>query len=1117
MCYSYYSWFLDIWCNFLQGRLPHLLTTLRKGMAMIASGFQILQDFMDVTFQGVLPAEFIAKYGDKLFQSRMLEKYSDPTSRKSKYITKVESSLRVYTQSFSRIAKSAATAVKGLGIVGTVIGVGIGLYDAYNDIQGALDYPSNFTLFDFSAVFDGIDSLESFVSNDQRCLTYSVQVRYGHSPQLFTCFSYSLFNNPALDNLAATAIAPTPCWANAQTSLGQSNLFSCHSGSTCCPDNDCATPIMCDACPTPKFDGEVRFACNTILQQCQCAVAVEAYTPCASNQQCGTSSQCMLASLSSGVSYGTIPCGQCPTHNVFCSIPPAGFPGQCTCYTDSLMPKALCSDTSGAATVVSGTQLCGYAPDATASSSVWQFSLDQLAMVQCMQAQTKICSTVWLTASSSIKMAVAVPPLLVSGGGGRRRLLWEDPQGGGDPYTYDGDYEPFGADEARAILEAPGWEATAAPCAELVRRHRRGEGLGTLERHALHQCAYWRFVGRRVVETLNLTALAPHETFLLSAEDLAAALSHPAALVELVTSPWALVYALAYHPWARPLRAAATVLANTAERTEWARRWLEGLGEDGEEGAEELLEFVTGGEGPAGELRQEHEGMLNWTEWRAGLRSRRLVNPRPPSSAPGPSRPDQARRRALERVAGRRPGRGLLSVNSDIQLVQAMSASIATGGDPNPPVPQQVAQVWGEGPFLWPPRYQYGLGACPVGVSIVSVSAQALGVLVQYYANWDRPPPPIDRSLRATLPQLGGAGGWTPVPARPPSPARARGWASALFHRVTGLLGLGQADISSFFVGSGAWSLQWLAEEMVLCDLAAVVSCSRHKRDLIMSLVVFVAAYVTLQAVASATGLSVLSTVFFYSAPGLLLWYVYGVGPTCFPLLPTCLLSDVIAAAEYVAPEAIALPPELLCDQPAGNTSNQPAGNTSCLRPCSELNFTSWQDTLAFAVCDTDAGWCEALGHAGENVSWYQSSFGPLFAPLQVSARVPLKRAQVPALTRGPAGGDAGEARALRAGRRRPVPPRGLSHLHLGDLGDGAAVPVPAGRAGVRGRLHPHGGREPRAAVLRAARTDLGLSPGRRGGRGARAGRHGQGRLTIFIHRFSPRARMIWSFHFLSA
>ena len=335
----YYAWFIGVWCKYIHTYLARFLTVLRKGMSMISAGFEILQDFMDVTFQGVLPAAFIAKYGNKLFQSQLIEKYSQPTSRKSKYLSRVENSMRIYTSSLSRGAKNALTVAKGLGVVGAVLSTAMGAYETYEDIQGALDYPDNFTLFDFSGVFDTIDLFTNFLANDETCFVYSVLADNNLSMRLFNCFNSSLLMNQALSNLAATTLAPTMCWANAQTSLGQSNLFSCHSGSTCCPDNECATPIVCNNCPAPRFEGEARYACNTLRQQCQCAVLLETYTPCTSNQQCGDTSQCMLSSLSSGVSYGTIPCGQCQTHNVYCSIQPTGYPGMCTCYTDNLMPK----------------------------------------------------------------------------------------------------------------------------------------------------------------------------------------------------------------------------------------------------------------------------------------------------------------------------------------------------------------------------------------------------------------------------------------------------------------------------------------------------------------------------------------------------------------------------------------------------------------------------------------------------------------------------------------------------------------------------------------------------------------------------------------------------------
>jgi hypothetical protein len=68
-------------------------------------------------------------------------------------------------------------------------------------------------------------------------------------------------------------------------------------------------------------------------------------------------------------------------------------------------------------------------------------------------------------------------------------------------------------------------------------------------------------------------------------------------------------------------------------------------------------------------------------------------------------------------------------------------------------------------------------------------------------------------------------------------------------------------------------------------------------------------------------------------------------------------LSDLIAAVEGLVPSQILFPDQLLC-QP-GDYGYAP--NTTCLRSCTALNFTSWYDPIAFAVCDTDPISCDRL------------------------------------------------------------------------------------------------------------------------------------------------------------
>ena len=676
-------------------------------------------------------------------------------------------------------------------------------------------------------------------------------------------------------------------------------------------------------CPAPTFAGEVQFACNTLTQQCQCAVAIQTRTPCTSNGQCGASSQCTLASLASGTSYGTLPCGQCQTHNVYCMVDSGGWPGQCTCYLDNLMPQAVCSDASGAVTPTDASDLCGYTQDTPAVGSNWQFSIDDLAMVSCALATQAVCSTVWATSTTSVRLAVATG-LQVS----RRRLLWDAENATAAPhnateYGYERHYEPINDTEIEEALRSAGWEAAAEPCRGLALSYQRGEALSVLERHAASVCAYWRRVGARAASLFNISA---PDTFLVSVDDLAEALARPDILGSLVSRPWSLLYAALFHPWMRPLRAVSTVLANWAERHDWVSRWAADRADRA--AAEELLDVAAG----------DHAR----DRWVFG----------PPNASELRARRHRPRRRARQvqtpNPAANTSRRTILSILTDIASVQQMSATVAGSGDATVSVPDQVAQAWGQGPFVWPPNYQYLSGACPLASQMAHTGKEALSVVVLYYANWNRPTPPIDRSLRAALPSAN----WN-VSASARLPQRdSSSWPTAVFNWLFGtMLGMDQQDVATFFSGNQVWTFRWLVSQATTCDLAAVVTCSDHKRDLVASLVVLLAFYYALTAVAAPLGLSLVAYLYIRLLPLIVLWYVYGVGPSCFPMLPTCLLSDLVSIAEWTIPASLSLPPEIVV--------HNATLNTTTLRPCAELNFTTWADPLAFALCDADQGLCE--------------------------------------------------------------------------------------------------------------------------------------------------------------
>jgi hypothetical protein len=127
---------------------------------------------------------------------------------------------------------------------------------------------------------------------------------------------------------------------------------------------------------------------------------------------------------------------------------------------------------------------------------------------------------------------------------------------------------------------------------------------------------------------------------------------------------------------------------------------------------------------------------------------------------------------------------------------------------------------------------------------------------------------------------------------------------------------------------------------------------------MLMSTVVFVLMYLLISTVTRQLGVGFLGILFLLSYPLFILWYSFGMAPTCIPMVPTCLLGDIIATMQGLIPEKIVFPDNLLY--------HDPKTDKDCLKSCEELGFISWIDPLAFAVCDTDPRTCHYLNSLGD-------------------------------------------------------------------------------------------------------------------------------------------------------
>lgn len=914
------NWFLGVWCDYVKHYMISLLAGLKQAMGIIGTGFEILNDFMDYMFDGMLPARFAMKYGSQMFQSLMMERYERPTSHTDKVRAAnvpleadtrpraADASTRNADASSDRIGRSGVSSmasdttktlsrtgrvVAGLGTFGTVLGGALMAADMYNQIlemartSRSLPYPSNFTLFDISDIVNIITDMSEFLQMDGSCYTFQVLKTHNYTYVALQCLRLDMKAYEKTD-AGTTSISASLCWADAQPSLGQNSLMSCTASSTCCKTSQCLEFIQCGSCPAAPGPGTNQYGCNGLRKMCMCSMPVSQVTRCSSNRQCDINAQCNLASVFD--SYGTTPCSQCPSSSqVMCMLPPAGMPGQCTCPMSSSLQYALCTDASGTRTVVNPSKLCGYIPGYSQRATAWAFAMEDLLLVPCSQAKAAVCSTVTPPEGPTIRMAVAVEVRL---SGGRRLLSFEEPE----PDDEHEGFEALSPEALAAVLAMGGWEQVAQPCRDLTLAHQAGAALGVLDTLELHRCAYWRFVGRYLVDQFNLTALESRDTFLVSWQDLALALLDPEVARTLVRSLLPAWRALLYHPWMRPVRTLALHLEAYIERIRWGQVFRD-------------------------------------ARRRAENAARSVVPPAAPNDSAGVTTP-------LTGPSRRR----LQAVQDDLRAVLAYSAQVIKGA-PQASMPTLVASAWSTADFVWPPAYNFSLKACPMGMSVLRLGQQVVHINRLYYQNFARArPPPIDRSLRANLPRMSG---WTANVSLDLS-ARPAGWPSVVFHAAMDLLHVHPSQLVAFFTTSEPDGFRWLLETAVRCDLASVNTCSRHKRDLIMSTAVFVVMSVVVTAVAGALGLPMVGTFMFLSYPSFILWYVFGVAPTCFPLVPTCLLADVIAAVSYVAPAQLVLPPALL----------EPGG----LVPCERLNFTSWADTLAFVLCDTDRPTCEAVG-----------------------------------------------------------------------------------------------------------------------------------------------------------
>lgn len=238
----------------------------------------------------------------------------------------------------------------------------------------------------------------------------------------------------------------------------------------------------------------------------------------------------------------------------------------------------------------------------------------------------------------------------------------------------------------------------------------------------------------------------------------------------------------------------------------------------------------------------------------------------------------------------------------------------------------KTSDYWTNNDMLWPlAKWE---GDCPIFDVTYTVTVEITDVLIKYYTNFDSKvilkPGTYFQNLR----------NYYPVE----SPRKSL--ISVWLHEFAKLFQIEISDIMGLFIFSkDQISLQKLWNGFIYCNIDTVMFCNSKKADLLPTLVTVIILYVILYYVCNLFGVPFVATIFFGLIPFFVLYFCYDVAYGCFPMIPTCVIDEMIVSINKTFPSYMVIPHEMVM-----YTTN----TTKTLRSCSEFGFISWTDSFNF-------------------------------------------------------------------------------------------------------------------------------------------------------------------------
>jgi len=576
-----------------------------------------------------------------------------------------------------------------------------------------------------------------------------------------------------------------------------------------------------------------------------------------------------------------------------CLIASGATTGRCSCLLRPLSHQT-CSAV-GLPVSPDASSLCLLASEGSsqlASSNAYTANYGTLLSAPCMllnQARM-YCMAVYTSATVSMPLVVGLDLLHT-----RRRLLLHE----------------WGEAVANGTValapDASVWEAAhGEPCRALALFAGGVDGsngsaaqLGILEKHTLGECWRWYQIGARLVVEANMSrAVSPF--LLVSWRDLLDTMLQPGALVEIVAKMPVIVGRVLFHSeYAQPAYLMLAYWTSLLPRDLWMNQTF----------LDQATDFLHNASNPVA--------------MPSSSAARRLLS----SSGEPRVQKEEDGEGAKRQGGGRRP-------------LSAVIDSTVSG---------QTAYEWSQGPYAWPPNFVYWNQdqSCAVASTVIDVVRNGLDVTFRFYTQ------PAQDPVAAPWPEI------LPLNDGDLMTNASASLASVSFANLTTLEGLGATSRSTLAGLAGALlnetrikaflldaPYMQIVGNLVRCNFTRVQTCA-ERRPLLTSVVQSVVLMALLILVAKVLQIPYVEVLLVVFATPIFLYVAYGYSPSCMPLVPSCLMRDLVDIADALLPSSL--------QWPAALTTTPGCASVACMRSCTAdpaVGFADHNDHIAWAMCE---------------------------------------------------------------------------------------------------------------------------------------------------------------------